>query len=207
MKLKDTNTEEKIMEAAKIVFMKYGLYGARMQDIADTAGINKALLHYYYRNKEKLFDQVFDNALSKYFDQMDIILDESLSIRERLLIYVERIIDFLAEYPQMSMFIIKEISINPILFSEKVQKIKKNKTKHQPILSVLEEAKKRGEIPDIDSVLFFMHLHSLCAYPFLASPIFKVIQEKSKLNWKDPKNEKLKESVKDFVNYKLKLKE
>ncbi|NBX80818.1 MAG: TetR/AcrR family transcriptional regulator, partial [Flavobacteriales bacterium] len=70
MKLKDSNTEVKIMEAAKVVFMKYGLYGARMQDIADTAGINKALLHYYFRNKEKLFDQVFDGALSKYFEQM-----------------------------------------------------------------------------------------------------------------------------------------
>ena len=49
MTLTDVNTEERILEAAKTVFMKYGLYGARMQDIADTAGINKALLHYYFR--------------------------------------------------------------------------------------------------------------------------------------------------------------
>ena len=59
MGLKDSTTEEKILEAAKEVFMKYGLYGARMQDIADTAGINKALLHYYFRSKEKLFDAVW----------------------------------------------------------------------------------------------------------------------------------------------------
>ena len=70
MKLINSNTEEKILEAAKEVFMKYGLYGARMQDIADTAGINKALLHYYFRNKEKLFDQVFEGALDKYFSHM-----------------------------------------------------------------------------------------------------------------------------------------
>ena len=63
MGLKDSTTEEKVLEAAKEVFMKYGLYGARMQDIADTAGINKALLHYYFRSKEKLFDAVFDGAL------------------------------------------------------------------------------------------------------------------------------------------------
>ena len=63
--LKDTSTEEKILDAAKEVFMKYGLYGARMQDIADTAKINKALLHYYFRNKEKLFDKVFEGALAK----------------------------------------------------------------------------------------------------------------------------------------------
>ena len=58
MSFKDQKTEERILEAAKTVFMRDGLYGARMQDIADTAGINKALLHYYFRNKEKLFDQV-----------------------------------------------------------------------------------------------------------------------------------------------------
>ncbi|MGZ6540298.1 MAG: TetR/AcrR family transcriptional regulator, partial [Bacteroidia bacterium] len=69
--LTDTSTEGKILEAAKEVFMKYGLYGARMQDIADTAGINKALLHYYFRNKEKLFDKIFENALGRFFEHMD----------------------------------------------------------------------------------------------------------------------------------------
>ena len=59
MGLKEKCTEEKILEAAKNVFMKYGFYGAKMQDISNQAGINKALLHYYFRNKEKLFDQVW----------------------------------------------------------------------------------------------------------------------------------------------------
>ena len=120
-KLINTGTEEKILNAAKEVFMKYGLYGARMQDIADTAGINKALLHYYFRNKEKLFDKVFEGALQKYFQQMDVFSDSSLPIKERVFNYVDNIIAFLSEYPQMSMFIIKEISINPELFKEKVQ--------------------------------------------------------------------------------------
>jgi AcrR family transcriptional regulator len=202
MKLKDSNTEVKIMEAAKVVFMKYGLYGARMQDIADTAGINKALLHYYYRNKEKLFDQVFDGALSKYFEQMDVISDDSMPIIDRIHIYIDRMMDFLSEYPQMSMFIIKEISINPDIFKAKVYEIRKGKG--ATILTILEEGKKTGQIPaDLDSVIFMINLHSLCTYPFLASPIFKVISEKSKMNWKDPQNNKLKQSVKDFVTFKL----
>ena len=197
MKLKDANTEVRIMEAAKVVFMKYGLYGARMQDIADTAGINKALLHYYFRNKEKLFDQVFDGALSKYFEQMEVIHDESLPILDRVLIYVDQIMDFLSEYPQMSMFIIKEISINEAMFKEKVHKIKRNKNGN--ILSILEKGKKNGSIPEIDSVLFLIHLHSLCTYPFLAAPIFKVITENSKVAFNDSGNIKLKQSVKDYV--------
>ncbi|NCA21059.1 MAG: hypothetical protein EBS86_07985 [Crocinitomicaceae bacterium] len=111
-------------------------------------------------------------------------------------------IDFLSEYPQMSMFIIKEISINPELFKAKVHETRKGKG--ATILTILEEGKKTGQIPaDLDSVIFMLNLHSLCTYPFLASPIFKVISEKSKMNWKDPQNSKLKQSVKDFVNIKL----
>ena len=106
-KLPEGKTEDRILEAAKTVFMKHGLYGARMQDIADTAGINKALLHYYFRSKEKLFDKVFEGALVKYFKQMDVFSDSSLPIKQRVFKYVDNIIDFYAEYPQMSMFIIK----------------------------------------------------------------------------------------------------
>ena len=62
---KDLNTEQKIHEAAKTVFIRKGLEGARMQEIADEAGINKALLHYYFRTKDKLFEAVFADAFYK----------------------------------------------------------------------------------------------------------------------------------------------
>ena len=163
--LKDISTEEKILDAAKEVFMKYGLYGARMQDIADTAKINKALLHYYFRSKEKLFDKVFEGALSKYFDVMEVFSNESLPIKKRLLLYVDSIIDFYAEYPQMSMFIIKEIGNNPELIKQKIQEAKKNKTIR--MIQVLEEAVKNGEIKKLDTTLFMINLQSLCSYPFL----------------------------------------
>ena len=201
MKLTDVNTEERIIESPKTVFMKYGLYVARMQDIADTAGINKALLHYYFRNKEKLFDHVFDGALSKYFLQMEIFSDKSLPLIERINRYIDQMIDFLTEYPQMSIFIIKEISTNPELFHDKVHKIKNHKS--TSLIAVLKESIELKEIPDIDPVIFLMNLHSLCAYPFVASPIFKVIIEKSKTTWSDPNNEKHKQSVKEFVAFKL----
>jgi TetR/AcrR family transcriptional regulator len=125
--LKDNSTEDKILEAAKEVFMKYGLYGARMQDIADTAGINKALLHYYFRNKEKLFDKIFENALARFFEQYLVFEDSSLPAKERLFRYVSNIIDFYAEYPQMTMFLIKEIGNNPELFKQRIAVAKKIK--------------------------------------------------------------------------------
>lgn len=200
-KLKNSNTEEKILEAAKTVFMKHGLYGARMQDIADNAGINKALLHYYFRNKEKLFDQVFENALSQYFEQMNVFSDTSVPLIERINKYIDNIIDFFSEYPQMSMFIIKEISINPDLFRSKVAEIKKKNG--IMLISRLEDEMEEQKIPEIDPILFLMNLHSLCAYPFLASPIFQNIINNHNPQWKDEHNLKLKQSVKDFVKFKL----
>lgn len=201
MKLINSNTEEKILEAAKEVFMKYGLYGARMQDIADTAGINKALLHYYFRSKEKLFDQVFEGALSKYFDNMNIFSETSIPLIERIFKYIDNIIDFLSEYPQMSMFIIKEISINPELFKVKVMELKRDKGSR--LIVLLNEAIAQGEVPEIDPVIFLMNLHSLCAYPFLAAPIFQTIVANNTTSWSDPNNLKLKQSVKEFVEFRL----
>ena len=199
-KLIDTTTEDKIMEAAKDVFMKYGLYGARMQDIADTAGINKALLHYYFRNKEKLFDKVFEGALQKYFQQMDVFADASLPIKDRVFKYIDNITAFLSEYPQMSMFIIKEISINPELFKEKLQAVKRARTVR--LIQVLEEEIAAGSIKKFDTTLFMINLHSLCTYPFIGSPLFKYALKSHGKDWnKDFSIEKLKQSVKNFVEF------
>lgn len=198
---KDSNTEGRILEAAKVVFMKYGLYGARMQDIADLAGINKALLHYYFRNKEKLFDAVFNGALEKYFEQMTILGDTNLPLVERICLYIDNIFEFFQEYPQMSMFIIKEISVNPELFREKVEKLKKSSGKL--LIPTLREAIEKGDVDETDPLIFMINLHSLCAYPFIATPIFRVISEKSGEPYDTDVLARVKQSVQEFVTYKL----
>lgn len=203
---RDSSTEDKIMEAAKAVFMKYGLYGARMQDIADTAGINKALLHYYYRSKEKLFDKVFEAALARYFENMQVWTDDSLNLKEKIFKFIDTFVDFYAEYPDMSTFILKEISIDPEMFKQKVMVFKKKKGfKH--LVGLLEEEMAAKRLKKIDAPLFLVHLHSLCAYPFVATPIFRQTYKAAHCNFDtDFTKEKLKESVKDFVVYKLGLK-
>jgi AcrR family transcriptional regulator len=198
--LTNQTTEVKILEAAKEVFMKFGLYGARMQDIADTAGINKALLHYYFRNKEKLFDKVFQAALEKYFQQLDVFSDASLPIKERVFKYIDNIIAFLSDYPQMSIFIIKEISINPELFKEKVQAIKNAKAVR--LIQVLEDEIVAGKLKKIDTVMFMINLQSLCSYPFMAAPLFKHVLKSHGKDWnRDFSPEKLKQSVQKFVEF------
>jgi AcrR family transcriptional regulator len=93
MEVKKDNTEEKIIDAATYVFVKKGMDGARMQEIADRAGINKALLHYYFRSKEKLFDAVFTRIISIAFPRIGQILTSDLPILEK----VEKVIDIYLE--------------------------------------------------------------------------------------------------------------
>lgn len=202
MKLKDEKTEVKILEAAKEIFTKHGLYGARMQEIADLAGINKALLHYYFRNKEKLFDAVFEGALQKYFEQMMVIGDTSLPVKERLFAFVDNMFKFLEEYPMMAIFILKEVTIHPDVFREKVKKMKTN----QPFLiHVLQEAMEKQEIKSFDPFVFMINLQSLCAYPFIAGPIYKNMFTGNGYDWGNTHDniEKIKNSVKEFITFKF----
>src|SRR5580698_10566654 len=79
MKEKD-NSEERILIAAKKVFVLKGMAGARMQDIADEAGINKALLHYYFRSKEKLFEVIFQEAAQRLFPRINLVFESDVPL-------------------------------------------------------------------------------------------------------------------------------
>jgi AcrR family transcriptional regulator len=72
---KDLTTEQKILEAARKIFLAKGLDGARMQDIADEAGINKAMLHYYFRSKDKLFEKIFAEVAGHFLPKIMAIFE------------------------------------------------------------------------------------------------------------------------------------
>lgn len=200
MKLKDSSTEDKILEAAKSEFLEFGLYGARMQSIANRAGMNKALLHYYFRNKEKLFDKVFESALERYFSNMDVLSEEQLDFKERVHRLADRFLDFLTEYPQMALFLIKEVSANQALFIEKVEKSQKGNT---TLLKALMDANRKGLISVQDPMLFFVQLISLCTYPFVAKPLFSVIAERNETAWNSDSLTVLRASIHSFIDHQL----
>ena len=200
MKLIDSSAEHKILEAAKTEFLEFGLYGARMQNIANRAGINKALLHYYFRNKETLFDKVFESALERYFSNMDIMSDDRLDFKERVHRLVDRFLDFLEEYPQMALFLIKEVSANEALFVEKVEKSQKGNI---TLLKALLEAKESGVISVQDPMLFFVQLISMCTYPFVAKPLFTVISSRNGKSWNSTTVKSLRTSIHNFIDHQL----
>lgn len=109
----DKLTEDKIFEAATEVFVEKGMDGARMQDIANRAGINKALLHYYFRTKEKLFTTVFEMIARKLFRKFSPLLDENLTLEDKIRFFFKEHITFLQENPRLPGFILNEVNRNP----------------------------------------------------------------------------------------------
>jgi TetR/AcrR family transcriptional regulator len=118
----DKLTEEKIFEAATDVFVEKGMDGARMQDIANQAGINKALLHYYFRTKEKLFTTVFEMIARKIFKKFAPVFDEKLTLEEKIRFFFREHISFLQKNPRLPGFLLNEVNRNP----ERIKKILNN---------------------------------------------------------------------------------
>jgi AcrR family transcriptional regulator len=106
-------TEEKIFEAATEEFVDKGMDGARMQDIATRAGINKALLHYYFRTKDHLFDAVFEMIARKIMKRFSPVFDENFSFEDKIRFFFREHISFLQENPKLPGFILNEINRNP----------------------------------------------------------------------------------------------
>src|SRR4249920_2351657 len=101
----DVSTEEKILSAAKKVFISRGMAGARMQDIADEAGINKAMLHYYFKNKEKLFEVIFMEAAAQLFPRINEIFFSDYSLFEKIERFCEEYMAVVMENPYLPLFV------------------------------------------------------------------------------------------------------
>ncbi|MBN8864458.1 MAG: TetR/AcrR family transcriptional regulator [Sphingobacteriales bacterium] len=169
---KDTNTEQRILEAAKKVFVRKGMAGARMQDIADEAGINKALLHYYFRNKEKLFEMIFTEAASKLFPRINQLFTAELPLFEKIERFCHEYIDIVKSNPYLPLFVLNEINQNPEHF---LQKFWKGEHKPNPthLLNQIAEEVQRGTIRPIHPVNLLINLVSMTIFPFMAKPMLE----------------------------------
>ncbi len=168
-KSKDENTEEQILEAAISIFQTKGMDGARMQEIADKAGINKAMLHYYYRSKKLLFEAVFKNAFSLLAPQLNNILNDDSSIEEKIKNFTSNYITFIIKHPYLPNFIIQELNRNP----EFILKMIENKgfPNLDKFKKQVEEEIKEGIIIPISEEQLFINILSLNIFPFVAKPL------------------------------------
>lgn len=163
-------TQEIIFEAAKRVFIERGFDGARMQQIADEAGINKALLHYYYRSKDKLFDAIFAKAFMKFLPNISQIMMSDECFEKKIRLVISHYTDMLMENPHLPLFIMHEIQRKP----DMIVKILRSSGINPAVVAVqLQKEAKEGKIRDIALPHLMTNIIGMCILPFIGRPILE----------------------------------
>ena len=172
METKKDSTEDKILEAAKNVFVAKGMEGARMQEIADEAGINKALLHYYFRSKERLFEAIFSEIIKFAFPKITRIAQSDEPFVTKLEQVVDAYIDLLIKHPFIPGFVMKELNRDPSGLFKMVVKFGLNP---QFFFDQIQLAMDRGEIVQMQPRHLAANIVSMCIFPFAARPLISFV--------------------------------
>ncbi len=162
----ELETEEKILDAARIIFQKRGFEGARMQEIADEAGINKSMLHYYYRNKDNLFMEVFQAGIKKIFPQLFAIMNKDIPLKDKVWEIVEFYHTMFKENSHLPMFVIHEMNQHPERFREFIQKV--GITFPEKFALQIKQEVQDGNIIPISPQQFLINIVSMCMMPMIA---------------------------------------
>jgi len=165
----DLSTELKIKEAAKRVFMAKGFDGCSTREIAKEAGMNVALVNYYFRSKGQLFQLIFKAALEDFMLSMVDVFSTDLSLESKMRIFIEREYDFLTKHPEMPGFIIGEMSRADGCGAGNMYWMK-DKIDETGIFSDILKAQEAGEIRKMDLLSIALILMSNCHFPFLGKP-------------------------------------
>ena len=198
----DKQTEIKIFESATEVFIEKGMDGARMQEIANRAGINQSLLHYYFRTKERLFNTVFEKVAGQVFQRFAPVLDEQLSLEEKITFFYSEHLEMLRQNPRLPAFILNEINRHPdrirrLIMGFDIARLgERLEIQHRDEL--IRYGITRDNIPQ-----FMSSVVSLSVFPFAAKGLFSVIFEKMGYSF-DDYIEKRKQYAAGFVIRALK---
>ncbi|MEK6781041.1 MAG: TetR/AcrR family transcriptional regulator [Bacteroidota bacterium] len=201
----DNQTEKAILEAAGKLFTRKGFAAARMEDIAKEAGINRALLHYYFRSKEKMFDLIFDQRVNEFFSGLGEIMFSEKGLEEKIRAIVEHEITTLSAHPDLPIFVLQELNQNPQRFLDHAGKAGAHpSTLLKKFSAQVKDEIKKGKIRNVDPSQLLMSIMSMAIYPFIAKPILKTIFETDEQGF-NLIMKKRKKEVPDFILSALKV--
>ena len=169
-----TETEAKIIQAATEVFLEKGKDGARMQEIAQKANINKALLHYYFRSKDKLYETVFRERVFRFLDELFSSVPQTDDIKTVLKEFTANYIDLISTHPELIRFILWEVRQGGQYMGDALKDIfaKHGFTKF-PFLEKVQNAINSGTIRPLDPLHLIISVIGVCVYPFIAQPLLE----------------------------------
>jgi len=167
---KDKLTEKLIKETAKEVFFAEGKFHATTQEIATKAGVNRALIHYYFRTREQLFELVLQDALDSFAARLVDVITSADPFKVKVSTFIEMFTEATVKYPYLDVFIVTEINRNENPKFKILSPQLESQMKEQFVGDLAKEIEK-GTIDPITPSQFIVNLLSLCSYPLIAKPI------------------------------------
>jgi len=179
----EVETEEQILNAAKQVFQHHGFAGARMQAIADEAGINKSMLHYYFRSKDKLFQKVFQQSMREFFPKIFEVLNAGIDLDSKVKKLVDTYYTMFLKHPHLPRFVIHEMNQHP----ERFKKFMQHNGMEIPssFIEQIEKEVKAGRIKEIEPREFIINTIGLCVFPLIARPMIETVFNMDDGQYKD----------------------
>ena len=169
-------TEDKIIDAARRIFREKGKDGARMQEIADLAGINKALVHYYFRSKDILFDRVFETELKEVLHHLLTTVNDRTDFYTFIHDFVQTYLNNIAPRRNVIRFVLWEADNKQDQFFVYLsESFKEHGYTENPIIRRITKAIDSGEIRRCDPVNLVLSILSMAIFPFIAAPILERI--------------------------------
>lgn len=172
-KILESDTEANIKEAARKIFQIRGFDGARMQEIADEAKINKAMLHYYFRSKDQLFEAIFQDAAMRLFPVITSIIESDLELDEKIKKLVHNYIDFISANPHVPGFVLHELTQNP----ERMKQFVASNVLIRPekFFAQIQEGIANGKYILISPLQLMVTIVASCIFPFVAKPMLHTL--------------------------------
>jgi TetR/AcrR family transcriptional regulator len=177
----DADTETRILDAAHAVFMRRGTAGARMTEIAREAGVNHALVHYYFRSKQRLAEAVFRRAIGQFFPAMIGVLASEAPLEDKVRMVAAAQIDMLLKNRYLPGYLLAELNHYP----ERAEQLLNTMSGTTPaslrarlfgtLGPQLEDAARSGVLREIRPQEFVLNLVSMVVYPFAARPLVMAI--------------------------------
>ncbi|GAB4303831.1 MAG: hypothetical protein Kow0068_25960 [Marinilabiliales bacterium] len=198
------DTEAKILEAAEKEFIINGMAGARMQEIANRAGINKALLHYYYRSKEKLFTHVFKIAIAKFIPKIGELLKSDMKLFDFIKEFVAQYGKIILKNQFIPLFVLSELRRNPDMLADVILSSGINPSL---FAKKINEAKQQGLIIDVDPKSIILNMLSMIIFPVAARPLIQRLLFDNKEKEYEAYLEKRLEEIPDFIINSIKIKQ
>ena len=167
----DLTTEEKIRKAALKLFTRKGFAATRTRDISQEAGINLALLNYYFRSKEKLFQLVMVEILQNFFRGMaQIFNEETTTVEEKVKRFVENYTDLLKQQPDLPLFVFHELRMHPEKLAARTGL---NEMFKSFFFKQLRQEIESKAITPLNPLHYVVNMIGLCVFPFIAAPLLK----------------------------------